>query len=136
MTSFSRILGKIWKVKFHKVKLLKFKSFSFDLKLLWNWSFFHYEKIMRFKVSPQLPGAERTRAWHHHGSHRPTSPRAILLGKMPCHTKHFYRQCTNPIFFYCSVIIGWLDIFLVLKGSWISLYILYPDSAYIFQIYQ
>ena len=40
MTSFSRILGQSWKVKLHKVKLLKF---------CWNWSFFHYEKIMRFK---------------------------------------------------------------------------------------
>ena len=49
MTSFSRILGQSWKVKFHKVKLLKFQSFDFDLKFLWNWSFFHYEKIMRFK---------------------------------------------------------------------------------------
>ena len=36
-------------LKFHKVKLLKFQSFNFDLKFLWNWSFFHYEKIMRFK---------------------------------------------------------------------------------------
>ena len=29
---------------------------------------------MRFKKSPQLPGAGRTRAWYHHGSHMPTSP--------------------------------------------------------------
>ena len=28
---------------------------------------------MRFKASPQLPGAERTRAWHHYGSHMPTN---------------------------------------------------------------
>ena len=28
---------------------------------------------MRFKKSPQLPGAERTRAWHYHESHMPTS---------------------------------------------------------------
>ena len=70
---------KLWKkIKFHKVKLLKFKTFNFDLKFLWNWSFFHYEKIMRFKKSPQQPGAGRTRAWRHHGSDRPTSPRAIL----------------------------------------------------------
>ena len=34
---------------------------------------------MRFKKSPQLPGAGRTRVWHHHGSHTPTSPGAILL---------------------------------------------------------
>ena len=26
-----------------------FQSFNFDLKFLWNWSFFHYEKIIRFK---------------------------------------------------------------------------------------
>ena len=33
---------------------------------------------MRFKNSPQLPGAGKARAWHHHGSDTPTSPRAIL----------------------------------------------------------
>ena len=38
---------------------------------------------MRFKKSPQLPGAGRTRAWHHHGSHTPTSPGAILQVKWP-----------------------------------------------------
>ena len=32
---------------------------------------------MRFEKSPQLPGAGRTRAGHHHGSHTPTSPGAI-----------------------------------------------------------
>jgi len=36
---------------------------------------------MRFKNSPQLPGAGRTRAWHHHGSDTPTSPRAIYVLK-------------------------------------------------------
>ena len=34
---------------------------------------------MKFKKSSQLPGAGRTRAWHYHGSHTPTSPVAILL---------------------------------------------------------
>ena len=48
---------------------------------------------MRFKKSPQLPGAGRTRAGHHHGSHTPTSPGAILLSKMACQPKHFGRQC-------------------------------------------
>ena len=36
---------------------------------------------MRFKNSPQLPGAGRTRAWHHHGGKTPTSPRAIYVLK-------------------------------------------------------
>ena len=36
---------------------------------------------MRFKKSPQLPGAGRARAWHHHGSDTPTSPRAIYVMK-------------------------------------------------------
>ena len=36
---------------------------------------------MRFKRSPQLPGAGRTRAWHHHGSDTPISPRAIYVLK-------------------------------------------------------
>ena len=50
---------------------------------------------MRFKKRPQLPGAGRARAGHHHGSHMPTSPGAVLLGKMSYHPKHFYRQCTS-----------------------------------------
>ena len=33
---------------------------------------------MRFKDSPQLPGAGRTGVWHHHGSDTHTSPRAVL----------------------------------------------------------
>ena len=48
---------------------------------------------MRFKKLPQLPGAGRTRAGHHHGSHTPTSPEAILLGKMAHHTKQIRRKC-------------------------------------------
>ena len=52
---------------------------------------------MRFKNLPQLPGAGRTRAGHHHGSHTPTSPVAILLGKMAHHTKQIRRECTTLI---------------------------------------
>ena len=48
---------------------------------------------MRFKNGPQLPGAGRTRAGHHHGSHTPASPGTILLGKMTYHTKQICRQC-------------------------------------------
>ena len=44
MTSFRGFLGQSWTLKFCKVKLLKFQSFYFDLKFLWNWPFFHYEK--------------------------------------------------------------------------------------------
>ena len=36
---------------------------------------------MRFENSPQLAGGGRTRAWHHHGSNTPTSPRAIYVLK-------------------------------------------------------
>ena len=53
-----------------------------------------FSRIMRFKKSPQLPGAGKTRAGHHHGSHMPTSPGAILLSKMACQPKHIGRQCT------------------------------------------
>ena len=49
---------------------------------------------MRFKKRPQLPGAGRTRGWHHHGSHTPTSPGTILQGKMAYHTKQIRRECT------------------------------------------
>ena len=52
---------------------------------------------MRFKKLPQLPGAGRTRAGHHHGSHTPTSPEAILLGKMAHHTKQIHQECM-----YCN----------------------------------
>ena len=38
---------------------------------------------MRFKKRPQLPGAGRRRGWHHHGSHTPTSPGAVLNVKWP-----------------------------------------------------
>ena len=48
---------------------------------------------MRFKKGSQLPGAGRTRAGHHHGSHTPTSPEAVLLGKMAYHPKHFCPEC-------------------------------------------
>ena len=54
MISFRVISGQSWnseKIKFHMVKLLKFKTFNFHMKFLWNWPFFHYEKIMRFKKS-------------------------------------------------------------------------------------
>ena len=36
---------------------------------------------MRFKNKHQLPVAGRTRAWHHHRSDTPTSPRAIYVLK-------------------------------------------------------
>ena len=36
---------------------------------------------MRFKYGPQLPGAGRTWAGHHHGNHTPTSTGAIFLVK-------------------------------------------------------
>ena len=52
---------------------------------------------MRFKKSPQLPGAGRTRAWHHHGSHTPTSSGAVLLGKKAYHTKQICRECTFTV---------------------------------------
>ena len=111
--------------------MLKFKTFNFDLKFYWNWSFFHYEKIMRLKKWPQLPRAGRTMAEHHHGSHTHTSPEAVLLGKMAYHTKLIPRQCSFMLFvskqssnyitfrefpFYCGIISGTLfSIFLI---SW------------------
>ena len=42
---------------------------------------------------PQLPGAGKTWAHAHHGSHTPTSSGAVLLGKMAYHTKQIRRQC-------------------------------------------
>ena len=116
MTSFSRTLSQSWQVKFHYVKLLKFKTFNFDLKFYWNWSFFHYEKIMRFKIRPQLPGAGRTKARHHHGSHTPTSPEAILLGKMAHHTKQIRWECMPKVPCCTSVILDSLLTFACLTN--------------------
>jgi hypothetical protein len=50
---------------------------------------------MRFKKRSQLPGAGRTRGWHHHGSHTSTSPGTILLVKMAYHTKQIHLECSN-----------------------------------------
>ena len=58
---------------------------------------------MRFKKRPQLPGAGRTRAGHHHGSHTPTSPGTILLGKIAYHTKQIRRECTSLLNDYNKV---------------------------------
>ena len=48
---------------------------------------------MRFKKSPQLPGAGRIRAGHHHGSDMPNSLRAI--SKRP---KHFWGSVCKHIY--------------------------------------
>ena len=45
---------------------------------------------MRFKKSHQLPGAGRSRAWHHHGSDMPTSPMAIYVLKSAKHPNIFW----------------------------------------------
>ena len=40
----------------------------------------HFSTINKFfKKSFQYPGARRTRAWHHHGSDTPTSPKVHLI---------------------------------------------------------
>ena len=51
-------------------------------------------KKIRGLKSLQLPGAGSTRVWHHHGSHKPTSPRVILLHSYIMYQpKHFHCQC-------------------------------------------
>ena len=87
-----------------KLKVLNFSNFT-----LWNFTFQLWPKILlklvifplwknyEIKKSPQLPGARRTRAWYHHGSHTPTSPGTILLGKMAYHTKQIRRQCNSKV---------------------------------------
>ena len=52
LTSFRGIYVKVESLKFQQFYLMKFdffQGFNFDLKFLWNWSFFYTEKIMRFK---------------------------------------------------------------------------------------
>jgi len=53
---------------------------------------------MRFKNGPQLHGAGRTVAGHHHGSHTLGSPGTVLQGEMANHTKQICRQCIHHIF--------------------------------------
>ena len=72
---------------------------------------------MRFKNSPQLPGAQRTRAGHHHGSDTPTSPRAIYVLKsangglfytplylVSCHTFRLMHMRFHEISLHISLI--------------------------------
>ena len=50
---------------------------------------------MRFRNEPQLPGAGRTRAEHHHRSDTSTSPRAIyVLKSAKCNEIMPSVQCT------------------------------------------
>ena len=54
---------------------------------------------MRFIKRPQLPGAERTKAFHHHGSDMPTSPRAILVLKSAKDPNIFWGSVHIKTFF-------------------------------------
>ena len=67
---------------------------------------------MSFKVSPQLSGAERTRAWHHHVSHTPTSPRPFYpitpnksVGSVPQQYIN-HRIIIHPFRFYLVKVIA------------------------------
>ena len=51
--------------------------------------------MMMPRPCPSSSRQLRSRAGHHHGSHTPTSPEAILLGKMAYHTKQIRRECTT-----------------------------------------
>ena len=99
---FRKNLGQKWTLKFHKVKLLKFNTFNFNLKHVWNWSFFHYEKVVRFKSCLQLTVAQRTRAWHHHGSTTSTSPRACIF-RVRKATFKVYVSCWTYLVFFKQV---------------------------------
>ena len=44
-------IGQSWNFEFHKVKLLKFQRFNFDLWKNDLWSFFHYKQIFLKKSS-------------------------------------------------------------------------------------
>ena len=72
---------------------------------------------MRFKKRPQLPGAGRTRGWHHHGSHTTTSPGIILLGKMAYHTKQIRRECKSTQGLLCTYLDYDLGQTILLKKS-------------------
>ena len=51
MTSFRIIFGQSWNSEISAILPYEiwFQSFNFDLKFCWNWSFFHYEKIIDLK---------------------------------------------------------------------------------------
>ena len=55
----------------------KFKKFVYNGKMT-SGHFSIINKFFRFKKRLQSPGARRTRVAHHHGSDKPTSPRAVL----------------------------------------------------------
>ena len=90
---------------------------------------------MRFKKWPQLPGAGRTRAGHHHGSHPPTSPEAILLGKMAHHTKQIRRESIEATcMFKLTNIHIQLFITSVMQKSWPSAEVIYYPACQLFCI--
>ena len=43
MTNFREILGQSWNSEISAILPYEIQSFNFDLKFLWNWSFFHYD---------------------------------------------------------------------------------------------
>ena len=45
----AEFLVKVESLQFQHFYLMKFLPFNFDLKFFWNWSFFHYEKIVNLK---------------------------------------------------------------------------------------
>ena len=51
--SFRGILGQSWNSVILAILPYEIQSFNFDLNSLWNWLFFHYGKIMKFKKSLQ-----------------------------------------------------------------------------------
>ena len=49
MTSFREILGQSQNSEISAILPYEISSFNFDLKFLWNWSFFNYEKKYEIK---------------------------------------------------------------------------------------
>ena len=50
LTNFRGILGQSWNSEVSGILPYEFQSFNFDLKFLWNWSFFHYDpKVLDLK---------------------------------------------------------------------------------------
>ena len=107
MTSFKNILGQSWTVKFHKVKLLKFKTFKLTKNISETfWNIFHYEEIIRSKnvlSFLELEGQGRgIIMW---------VTRLLLLGlfnyiAINAQPKQIYWQCIcllrSRYYFYCS----------------------------------
>ena len=65
----------------------------------------------------------KDKAGHHHGSHTPTSPEAVLLGKTAYHTKQIRRECKSievHVSYNSYIIAFYGQVGYVVPNSWVK----------------